>query len=909
MHGEAMTAGEREKEKRPDPDAILASLHEEHEGRLTVFLGPIAGVGKTYAMLEAAHERRDEGVDVSIGIVETHGRRETEELLSGLPVIEGKRLEYRGRVFEEMDLDAILERKPELVLVDELAHTNVPGARHSRRYLDVDELLQAGIDVYTTLNIQHIESLNGAVSRITGIEVRETVPDQFVEKAQYIRSIDIPADELVRRLKDGKVYVPQSIDMALRNFFRTGNINALRELALRYAAQMVDKELTEYRREHDITVPWHAGELVLACTSTNPFGATVLRVAKRLAGELHAGLIVANVESGRRRSDQDEQNLANNIRLAEEMGAEVISLNGRDIPRELLEVAFQRNVTEIVVGKPLKRKLRDRFGPSIVDRIISGSRGISVHVVPGDPQAAAKRFTGRIRTSTPAGSYIEALLMVALITALAKALAPGIELKQGQTVVDLTNVAMLFLIPVVIAAVRGGLGPSVVAAVGGVLAFDVFFVPPLYRITVADFKYLISFGVFLVVGLTVATIASRLRYRGDDAVKKEAATNALYRMSKELAAVTDEETIAQIVVNHAGKHVGGDAVIYIPRSDGTLKLAARSSVEAQGIESDNEQAVAAWAFQHAEVAGRGTNTIPGARCVNVPLISERRTFGVLAICLDAKDTSLPPRKRTMLEALGGLAALSLSRSELVRFGQQVLHLEESERLRTALLNSVSHDLRTPLSTIIGTVTTLLEAPDRFTPEERQDLLRDIQYGASRMDRTTGNLLAMARLESGLATLNRDWCDMEDVIGVVLEHYRLELEGRSVTLEIPDDVPLVMADYALLEQVVSNLIDNAIKYSPEGRDITMSLGRSDGDIRVSVADRGRGLPEEDRGRVFDKFYRLQRDQGISGTGLGLSICKGIVEAHGGGIWARNRDGGGAVFTFTLPLADDMGGTGD
>ncbi|MFH1150377.1 MAG: sensor histidine kinase KdpD [Actinomycetota bacterium] len=887
-------------EKRPDPDALLAKMREETGGKLTMFLGPIAGVGKTYAMLEAARERRSEGVDVVVGIVETHGRRETEELLTGLTVIPMKSLQYKGHHFDEMDLDAILQRKPDLVLVDELAHTNLPGSRHPRRYLDVEELLQAGIDVYTTLNIQHIESLNSAVAGITGIEVHETVPDQFLEKAQFLRSIDIPAEELVKRLKDGKVYVPETVERALRNFFRTGNINALRELALRYAAQRVDEEVTRYRTEHDIQAPWHAGELVLACTSTNPFGATVLRVAKRLATELHAHLIVVNVGSGRNRSELDEQNLANNLRLAEEMGAEVVTLNGKDIPGELLELAFERNVTEIVVGKPLKRKVRDWFGPSIVDRIINGSRGISVHIVPGDPQAVVRQPRIRPRLKAPAVRYVEALALVALVTALAKALGPVLQIEQGGTVSDLTNIAMLFLLPVVVAGVRGGFGPSALAALVGVVAFDVFFVPPVGTITVSDLQYLITFAVFLAVGLTVATIAGRLRYRAEDALKKEAATNAVYRMAKELAAVTDEETIAQIVANHAAKHVGGDTVVYLPRGDGTLAVAGRSNETARGLESENEQAVAAWTFLHSDVAGRGTNTIPGAKCIYVPLVSERRTFGALAVCLAEKEASLEPRKRTMLEAVAGLAALSLSRSELVRFGQQVLYLEQSEQLRTALLNSVSHDLRTPLSTITGAVTSLLEAESRFSPEERRALLHDIKSGASRMDRTTGNLLAMARLESGMATLDRDWCDLEDVIGVVLKQYEHELAGRNVQLEIPDDVPLVMADYGLLEQVMANLIDNAIKYSQEGSEIKVILGYSGGQLRVSVADRGIGVPAVDTEMIFDKFYRLNRDSGIGGTGLGLSISKGIIEAHGGRIWAGSREGGGTVFTFTLPL---------
>lgn len=895
-----MTADDRDDANRPDPDAILARMKDTSRGKLTLFLGAIAGVGKTFAMLQAAQERLGEGIDIVVGVVETHGRKETAALLVNLPLIEKKNFDYRESTFEEMNLDAILERKPAIVLVDELAHMNIPGSRHPRRYLDVEELLEAGIDVYTTLNIQHVESLNGAVAQITGIEVRETVPDQFLERADYIRLIDIPPEELVRRLKEGKVYIPQSIERALRNFFRTGNINALRELTLRYAAERVDQEVSDYRREHHISQPWHAGELVLACTSTNPFGATVLRTAKRLASGLHADLLVANVESGRQRSDADEQYLAKNMRLAEEMGAEVLTLSGRNIPREILDLTFKRNVTEIVVGKPLKRGFRERFKRSIVDEIISGSRGISVHVVPGDPAAARERHRRRINFRAPVIRYLEALALVALVTVLAKVLGAAFHFKPAETVLDLTNIAMLYLLPVVYAAVRGGIGPAVVSSLAGVVAFDIFFVPPVGAISVADLRYLISFAVMLLVGLTIGTIASRLRYRVEDSRLREAGTQALYSMAKELAAVTDMEMISEIVVNHTSRHVDGDTVLYLPEADGTMRVSARSSANAESIENHNERAVASWTFTHSRVAGRGTDTLPGAQCVYVPLSTDGRSIGVLAVCLKGKKAILGPRQQAILEALAGLAALSLSRSELVRFGEHVRYLEESERLRTALLNSVSHDLRTPLATITGAVTSLLASESHFTSEEQKALLGNIESAASRMDRTTGNLLSMARLESGFATLNRDWYDIEDIVGVVLGQYDQELKERAVILEVPEELPLLRADYGLIEQVLSNLIDNAIKYSPEGSEIRVVVTTVDDYIRVSVVDNGRGLPEEDIDKVFDKFYRLQRDSGVGGTGLGLSISKGIIEAHGGRVWAENRLEGGAVVGFALPL---------
>ena len=888
--------------ERPDPEAILAMIEGEQKGKLTLFLGAMAGVGKTYAMLQAAQERLQEGSDIAVAVVETHGRKETADLLRNLPVIEKKSIEYRGKYFEEMDLDAVLFRKPSIVLVDELAHANIPGSRHPRRYLDVEELLEAGIDVYTTLNIQHVESLNNAVTRITGVEVRETVPDQFVERADYIRLIDIPPEELVQRLKEGKVYIPQSIERALNSFFRTGNINALRELTLRYAAERVDEEVTEYRREHHISEPWHAGELVLACSSTNPFGATVLRAAKRLASGLHAGLLVANVESGRRRSPEDEQYLAANLKLAEEMGAEVVTLVGPDIPHELLELAFKRNATAIVVGKPLKRGFGEKLKRSIVEEIIRGSHGISVTVVPGELIAARAPSRRRLDVRAPLLRYLEALVLVALVTVLAEVIVNVFHSRPAQDVLDLTNIAMLYLLPVVYAAVRGGIGPAVVSSIAGVIAFDIFFVPPVNKISVADLRYLISFAVLLIVGLTIGTIASRLKYRVEDSRIREAGAQALYSMAKELASVTDEETITEIVVNHTARHVDGDTIIYLPDSDGTMKVRARSVPDTHALETGDEKAVAYWALLHSQVAGRGTETLPGSQCVYVPLTSEGRTIGVLAVCLKGNQAVLGPRQQAILEALAGLAALSLSRSELVRFGQHVRYLEESERLRTALLNSISHDLRTPLATITGAVTSLLAPGGHFTIDEQRALLQDIESGASRMDRTTRNLLSMARLESGITALNRDWCDIEDVVGLALGQHGKELAERAVTLEVPEELPLVLADYGLIEQVVSNLLDNAIKYSPTGSEIKVVLVHEEEQLRVSIIDHGEGLPGEDIDHVFDRFYRLQRDSGIGGTGLGLSISKGIIEAHGGRIWAENRPEGGAVFSFTLPLGE-------
>ena len=894
-------------ERRVDPDALLAGLGPEKErGRLTVFLGAAAGVGKTYAMLEAAQERLAEGWDLMVGWVETHGRPETRALLAGLPVIPPRSLSYRGREFPEMDLDAILARHPALVLVDELAHTNIPGSRHARRYQDVEEILAAGINVYTTLNIQHLETLNDVVAQVTGVKVRETVPDRVLENAHQIQLVDIPPEELLQRLKEGKVYVPGQAAYALRKFFRPGNISALRELALRYTARRVDRQVENYMRLHGIAGPWPTGERVMVCISASPFSAQLIRTARRLAEGLQAEWLAVNVEAPRRfpTSEAARDALARNKRLAEELGAEVVTLAGDDVADELLALARTRNVSQIIIGKPLHSKYWEILHGSVVDKIIRQSQGINVHVIPGkvgkepgrgDKGPAPRRGNGSTnRAAVPLVPHLAAIMLIVLLTAVAAGLAP---------VLGLVNIGIIYVLPVVFSAIRWGTGPAITAAVAGLLTFDFFFVPPVLTFTVSDWRYLFSFAIFLLVAFLTGSLSARFRLQVTSYRQRENRTAALYALSREIAAVSDLMPVLESVTRKIAETVPGKVAALLPDKSGRLQQHASSDSHGGAPLDDNERAVATWAFEHGEIAGRGTDTLDGAAGLYLPMRTAKGVHGVLGIRPDSPDRVLPPEQRRLLEAFVGLAALAVSRIQLAEQARDAQLLAESEHLRIALFNSLSHDLRTPLASIIGSVSGLLEDEKVYSEKARRDLLQAVLQEARRMHRFLNNLLDMARLESGMLRLHKEWCDIQDIIGVALTRIGEPLAGRPVKIDVEPGLPLVEADYVLIEQVLINCLDNALKYSEPGGRIRISARRRGECLEIAVADRGIQIPPEDLDRIFDKFYRLHSPRQVSGTGLGLAICKGIVEAHGGTIGAANDPAGGVVIKFSLPLSKD------
>ena len=890
-------------ERRADPDALLAGLGPEKEhGRLTVFLGAAAGVGKTYAMLEAAQERLAEGWDLVVGWVETHGRPETEALLAGLPAIPPRTLSYRGREFQEMDLDAVLARHPALVLVDELAHSNIPGSRHLKRYQDVEEILAAGINVYTTLNIQHLETLNDVVAQITGVKVRETVPDRILESAYQIQLVDIPPEELLQRLKEGKVYVPGQAAYALRKFFRPGNISALREMALRYTARRVDRQVENYMRLHGIAGPWPSGERVMVCISASPFSAQLIRTARRLAEGLQAEWLAVNVEAPRRSptSEAAKDALSRNKRLAEELGAEVVTLAGDDVADELLALARARNVSQIIIGKPLHSKYWEILHGSVVDKIIRRSQGINVHVIPGKVgKEAGRDLKGPAPRqgvgAVPAVSlipHLAAVVLTGVVTLMAAVLAP---------VLGLVNIAIIYVLPVVFSAIRWGTGPAVTAAVVGLLTFDFFFVPPVLTFTVNDWRYLFSCAIFLIVAFLTGSLSGRFRFQVESFRQREHRTAALYALSRDMAAVSDLQSVLESVTRKVAETVSGRVTALVPDKSGQLHQAA-ADPPGFALEED-ERAVGAWAFEHGEAAGRGTGTLDGAEGLYLPMRTAKGVHGVLGVRPDATDRALPPEQRRLLEAFAGLAALAVSRIQLAEQARDAQLLAQSEHLRIALFNSLSHDLRTPLASIIGSVSGLLEDEKVYSETARRDLLQAVLQEARRMHRFLNNLLDMARLESGMLKLNKEWCDIQDIIGVAVSRMGDPLTARPVKIDVEPGLPLVKADYVLIEQVLINCLDNALKYSEPGSRIRISARRRGDRLEMAVADRGIQIPPEDLDRIFDKFYRLHSPRQVSGTGLGLAICKGIIEAHGGTIEAANDPAGGVVIKFSLPLSSD------
>ncbi|GAB6178774.1 sensor histidine kinase KdpD [Desulfotomaculum defluvii] len=886
------------KERRVDPDALLSGL-EEGQGKLTVFLGAAVGVGKTYAMLEAAREQLAEGVDVVVGWVETHGRLETEALLQGLPVVPARIIEYEHKEFLEMDLDALLQRRPELVLVDELAHTNVSGSRHARRYQDIEEMLAAGIHVYTTVNIQHLETLKDIVAQITGVTVSETVPDRILEQCAQIQLVDIRPEELFQRFKDGKVYIPGQDEEAKRKFLRPGNINALRELSLRYTARRVDRQVESYMRLHGIAGPWPAGERVLVCISASPFSAQLIRIAKRMAEGLQAEWMAVYIDTSRRfpvREEEKDQ-LAKNLHLAEELGAETINLTGNDVAGELVDLARKRNVSQIIIGKPRYSRLWELMHGSVVDKVIRMSEGISVHVIPGNPKQIQNRYKEKqpIQQHTKilikVFPYLASFLMIVLLTLL---LSPFKE------ALGLVNISMLYLLPVLLSSVRWGIRPAIASAVMAVIGFDFFLVTPTLSFTVADLRYLITFVIFLMVALFTSRLSTRLREQVLNSRRREARVSALYSLSKEIAAVAELEPVLESIVKKVADTIEGQVVLLLPDKENKLKLKACSEAKEKTFFDTKEYAVASWVFTRGQKAGKGTDTLGTAEGLYLPLRTDKEMRGVLGIRSSDPDTYFEPEQLRLLEAFASTASMALARVKLADEAREAQTLAESERLRNALFNSLSHDLRTPLSSIIGAVSGLLESDEVYSKEARRDLLQSIQQGALRMSRFVNNLLDMAKLEGGFVQPHKEWCDLQDIIGVALSRMEESLGNRPVNVNIDNNLPLVKVDFTLIEQVLINLLDNALKYSEPATAINIVVLQKGGEIEVSIADRGPEILQDDMERIFDKFYRLQSPRLISGTGLGLAICKGFVEAHRGKIRAINRPGRGVEIKFTLPL---------
>jgi two-component system sensor histidine kinase KdpD len=857
-------------------------------------------------MLEDARALKKRGVEVVVGYVEPHGRAETETLLEGLERLPYLEVSYRGRTLRDFDLDAALARKPVLLLVDELAHSNPiegqPAPRHAKRWQDVEELLAAGISVSTTVNVQHVESLNDVVAGITGVRMNETVPDVVFEKADEVVLIDTPPDELLERLHAGKVYIPEQARNAIENFFRKGNLIALRELALRTTADRVDRAMQEYREGKGIRTTWAAGERLLVAIGPDEQGERLVRAGKRMAAALHAEWIVVYIETPDllRLSEEKRNERIALLRLAESLGAEAVTLGGTSAGEAVAAYARERNVTRIVIGRPRRPLWRRLFRPSTYGELLARTEGIDLHVVGGTDEAAALRnpFFARsrayLRTDSASAKprwqgYAWGIAATAACTTLGMWMSPLFEL---------VNIAMVYLLAVALIAARYGRGPAVTTSVIAVAAFDFFFVPPQLTFAVSDVQYLITFAIMLAVALIISDLTARVRLQANVAGHRERRTAMLYAMSRELAATRGPEPMARVAVRHVSEVFDSQAVVLLP--DSNQKLHHPRTESMAGSLHGADLAVAQWVQDHGEPAGLGTDTLPAAEAVYLPLKGSQAVLGVLGVLPANPRRVLLPEQFHLLETFAGQIALAIERAQLAAQAERASIDAETEGLRNALLASISHDLRTPLAVIAGASSSLVEKGSSLSPQIREELARSIFEQSRQMADLVANVLQMTRLEGGAIALERDWHSLGEIAGSVLGRLRERLASHPVRVSFPADLPLIRVDATLIEQVLANLLENAAKYTPAGTAITLSSDKRGGEVVVSVEDDGPGLPGGEPERLFAKFHRGTPEGAVGGAGLGLAICRAVVGLHGGKIWAERRPGGGAAFRFTLPL---------
>ncbi|MBX9469113.1 MAG: sensor histidine kinase KdpD [Rhizobium sp.] len=871
-----MADDDRRDDRRPDPDALLALADKDRRGKLTVFLGAAPGVGKTYAMLSRARRLKADGVDLVVGLVETHGRSETAGLLDGLEVLPRRRVAHRGRMLEEFDLDAALERRPRIVIVDELAHSNPEDSRHPKRHQDIEELISAGIDVWTALNIQHLESLADLVAQITGVTVRERVPDVVLKRADEVLLVDLAPSELIERLKDGKVYLPESANRAVDRFFRLGNLTALRELALRRTADRVDDQMVDYLKQNAIDGPWATGERLIVCVGSDPLSEKVVRVASRLASGLNAPWLVVSIERADREVETPErlQRIETLFRLAEQLGAETRRIIGNDFVEEILKLARREHATQIVIGTRKRSRWQKLVTRSLPDALAGKASGLGVYIVTPDGTSAER---ARPSLSLPKATALRhsamwALCFVALTTALGK----GIDL-----FVELPNISLLFLLAVLGASVIGGYAAAFLAALLSALAYNFFFIDPRHTFTIAAPHEVFALFVFLAVAIIAGGLASRIREQADVARIRATALQSLYDFSRKLASTAKGEDAIWLAVSQLQASLKRKVVLLVPRK-GDLGVAAAWPPDAELDVTD--MTAARWSHDKRESAGHGTGTLPNSRFEFRPLLGPH---GIVGVCgIEHTGDRLDLNAERALTAILDQTAIALDRARLADETVEQAARLEGERYREALLSSISHDLRTPLATITGAVTGLRQLGERMTPENRDDLLQSIEEESGRMSRFVANLLDMTRIEAGTLKPKQDWVDVADVVQSAVERTRKHAPGRIVETGIAADLPLVRGDSVLIGQVLFNLLDNAVKYGGD-EPINVYARRDGKDVLVSVTDHGKGIPTEDLDRIFEKFYRRGKPDGRSpGTGLGLSIARGFVEAMGGRIHAES-----------------------
>ena len=880
-------------DSRPNPDALLSSIQRGEatrgHGKLKVFLGMCAGVGKTYAMLDAARREHAAGRVVLVGYVETHGRKETDALVQGMPALPRKTVEYRGVTLAEFDLDAALARKPSLILVDELAHTNAPGSRHPKRYQDVLELLAAGMDVFTTLNVQHVESRAGTVEQVTGTAVHETVPDTVLDQAE-IELVDLPPDELRQRLSEGKVYVEERARAAGANFFRPGNLIALRELALRLAAEHVGQDVRNHLQGQPVPGTWKTGPRLLVALSPSPLSASLIRWTRRLADGVRAPWLAVYVETSRPLSEAEQGRLTTNLNLARRLGAEVITTTDEDVVRGLLRAARERNVTQIVFGKPGGGWLSGWSGRSLLQRLVDTSGDIDVLVVRAEShERPIQSRRALVHVQSQKGQYLWALALVATVTLVSLVLRHWIGYQA---------VALIYLFAVVLLGMVVGRGPNLFAATLTAVCWNYLFVPPTLTFRISGIHDAMLFGMYFVVALAIGQLTTRMRLQQEVDRQRERRTAALYRLTQELGSAGNFPELLGAAIREVSTAFEADVAVLLPDPESNTQLSPYPAGLWQLDEK--EESVAGWVFQHDQPAGRFTDTLPQAAALHLPLSAGGKASGVIALRFRS-EREPTIQQRNLLDSFVRQIALAIDRQRLRDADIRAELLAESERLGKTLLDSVSHELRTPLAAITSAAAGLEDLEDRDNPVLRRALTSELREASARLNRFVSNLLDMTRLESGPMKLRREWCDVGDLVNVARRELEKELANHRVTVVVAPGVPLVQMDFVLMQQALMNLLLNAAVHTPPGTEVTIKASTQDKELLLTVADHGPGIPPDALPHLFDKFYRAPKAK-AGGSGLGLSIVKGFVEAHGGRVQAQNRPGGGAEFTIRLPLGE-------
>ena len=877
-------------DNRPDPDELLASLKLEEEkskrGKLKIFFGMCAGVGKTYTMLQTAQAEKLKGNDIVIGYVETHNREETARLAEGIEIIPRKVYEYKSTSVQEMDLDAIINRKPQIVVVDELAHTNAPGSRHTKRFQDVQEILESGISVYTTLNVQHLESRSETVAQITGIIVHETVPDEVFENADEVELVDLTPEELLQRLSEGKVYTPERSKEAARNFFREGNINALREMALRIVADRVDKQLHDYMRHKHIRGPWKSGLHLLVAVGPSPYSGKLLRWAKTLSYSMDANIQAVYIETPRKLSPKEGEQLDKNINIAKQLGIKLRIITNFDIVKAIIDFAQKENVTHIIVGKPRVRNLLSllRLG-KFVNRLVKYSGNIDVYILGGDSMAK-DRFRDRV-SLPPFTSNIRQYLITSLLVILSSVVFYLVKAFVGYQVVSFV---LLFLVSIL--AIFYGTGPILLAATLSALIWDFFFIPPQFTLHIGKAEDVLMLIMFFIIALLNGILTSRVRRQEKKIRIREERTHALYQLTRELTTGSGINEVSKIAVRYIQKYFNLDCAIILKNDLNQLDNQAQHDTKIKL--SENELSIAAWVYKHSTKAGKHTDTLPSTDYTFYPLTGNNDSTGVIAI---KHPNPFTQGEEQFWEACLSQISGKYEREFLRNAAKKAYILNESDKLYKTLFNSISHELRIPVATIMGATDTLLM--QTYPEETLRKLYAEINTASIRLNRLIENLLNMSRLESGQITTRLDWCDVHDLANKVADNLKQELLPFKLSTVIPSDMPLVFIDFGFLEQVLNNLILNATQNTDAGSKIRLKFFFDQGALIIQVMDRGKGFPPSELLSIFDKFYR-GKDTKAGGTGLGLSIVKGYVEAHGGTVIAENRKNGGAIFTITIPV---------